>query len=1594
MPSQVRGFVLVKLHITDNGQPGVCSAKSEENCPFNNHPHFDTQKEAYRYSEMLFEQRYYEDTKFRGRVDAGRKWRRSNENVVSLFANGDDVLLDAKAEMTIYAFVVPSLNKSISDTALKELYTTKVGDTKRAVMVRMEEWRNDPDSNGMYKDLHKIFDIKGHFFDKNTGQKVYVRDYNFHKYFEENGWEKLIEYDNGRYSRVNGVKPSQEFYLNPDNTTEPIFQHFLEEALQDMENAYYDGDDRYDYYTELTGGTIIQHYAAVDEYDLRAFQRDIVGKATEFFSSERKDAKYLITAPTRSGKSFMSANIVKEMFMKTPEKKQCALVVSGYAEIEREWRKTFESHKSFNNKEYGTAATNRCGQSPCVCVSPIVYLSKDDFLRDENAIETAYKNGAENIVVFMTLQDLAGSTNPSGKGVKNVHKFLMADGAVDMVVADEAHFAVFTEGGRYNDVLNESDIDVREKVDGPTDEVADEAAQFLKAVKPNIGTLYVTATPFNILTNSTDFQLDVNASIVTEKEIWDEKEEWDEKWLPKKPDNMSPDDWEDYLSTNPEGFKQEHENPCYGIPNKKFFGINLGTDPNIMLQPMDVNDGDAGFIRQKEVENMVDGFFNNIMRDEVFQDAGCGNHVYVSLPYCASCDGMEKVMNDYLQRNGLQDEYEILNISSTKGAKHPVTKLTANGVANRITKSGKSGKKTITLTVNRMGTGVTVKEWDTVVMMRTVGSAEKFVQTTGRAGTPYITKQSNWNHEQTLCRNCKERDIRAENKFLCAECFETGNGEVNGDQFEHLMADETFYQVEKPNAAIISFSPTQMLEVQYANANAVAANRTFTGVNDVAKRNLDEELRDYYDTNNTYIYDFTKDGNNLQVIDGNNVLGAVLGNVRNKNANQLASGLSVNLSNLTEQQLKSVDSYMKLKRGKTSMEAYHGYVMARFCVAKGCEEETANNKVNLCDTHLNEMLSGVEIQTENNKKYRSNLKPVSTVLTAKEYEKLEGITRKKQYLNRKEKVRGMYANIIMYATLVKELPDASVEGVIDSIRNGVHFNGEPAARLAEHLGVTAEMVELLKKEKVCGIDLSNTIALARNGFYENSDRQQRWESFDNLVGSLDRFSSNEIPTPRAVSKKLYDGLEVTEKYWNILSKGEATGVVDVSCKTGVNLVEFYDNAVAAGVSHRILRDKMFSVPTSARTFELVRSVYEMHDWNMDNIMFVDGVSSETMREAMLLKAELNGCRAADKKQCPYHGKGSHTVQKENVLNAYNQLLGKIENEEIRSQLERKLNSMPNTRFDYCLSNPPYQDSGVADNQAPPIYQNFVDFGASMSSTSSFIVKDNWMKVMGDKANKLSVWREKLFDSGKVKSVDNVGKVFPKASVTTSIITVDNTKTDDGKFILNGMETDVPVNGSPILSMEHSAMLEKTKAVTDSNLGSRAENYRSYAVSRKALREARDNNRGSVRVLTFHEKKRVKRNAPKAVIRDDAPSREFLGKFKVAWADIRPWQQNTNGWVYRLGKNEIAGEGFSALSFDTKEEVDNYLKYVKTKTWKFFCELSRDNKEDRNGHLLFVPDLKDYTNNNKKINWKLPLDSQLYKLFNFTDDEIKMIEDQN
>lgn len=122
-------------------------------------------------------------------------------------------------------------------------------------------------------------------------------------------------------------------------------------------------------------------------------------------------------------------------------------------------------------------------------------------------------------------------------------------------------------------------------------------------------------------------------------------------------------------------------------------------EPEI-LELLEVIDG------SKEDEELL-GFLDY---DKIKDGKKC-RHIVIVLPYCASCDALEALIKNNTDKFRNLNDYEIINIS---GVDNPNRYKKPSDIKKAISDCEAKGKKTITLTVNRMLTGSTVPEWYTI----------------------------------------------------------------------------------------------------------------------------------------------------------------------------------------------------------------------------------------------------------------------------------------------------------------------------------------------------------------------------------------------------------------------------------------------------------------------------------------------------------------------------------------------------------------------------------------------------------------------------------------------------------------------------------------------------------------------------------------------------------------------------------------------------------------------------------------------------------------------------------------------------------------
>lgn len=558
----------------------------------------------------------------------------------------------------------------------------KVGDTYRPVLKRLDEWRKHfPDLKQRYLQQAKVSD------------STYFRDYAIHQF---------LEYNRGRVRLQREAAPAEMYFSNEffrDATEEDI-----DLAIADINASYKQGLQKYAFYALDNGRIPVEvHYKRTESYAPRPNQQDTIERFKQALSQERSNL--LMYAVMRFGKSFTAMCCAVEM------EARLVIVVSAKADVKAEWKRTVESHVKFVDYSF---------------------LDSDALLQSEDKLEQTLQGG--KAVVFLTLQDLAG------KEIKAKHRSLF-ERNVDLLLIDESHYGARAE--EYGRVLRLSKKEEKTELQDIETAEAYEQSSELKALNARVR-IHLSGTPYRILMGSEFSEEDIIA-FYQFSDIIEEQAEWDRLHLAS--DEV-----------------KEWDNPYYGFPQMVRFAFypneasraklatlreeGFSTGLSELLCPCSIakdnkEQAHRKFVHQREVRELlqaIDGSAEDkqilalLDLEEIQQGKMCRHMVFV-LPYRASCDAMEVLLGEQKNLYHHLGEYTIINIAGLDAhQQYPTTE----SVRAKIEQCEADDIKTITLTVNRMLTGSTVKEWDTMIYLKDTASPQEYDQAVFRLQNQYV----------------------------------------------------------------------------------------------------------------------------------------------------------------------------------------------------------------------------------------------------------------------------------------------------------------------------------------------------------------------------------------------------------------------------------------------------------------------------------------------------------------------------------------------------------------------------------------------------------------------------------------------------------------------------------------------------------------------------------------------------------------------------------------------------------------------------------------------------------------------------------------
>lgn len=492
-------------------------------------------------------------------------------------------------------------------------------------------------------------------------------------------------------------------------------------------------------------------------FGMRPEQFRAVEQTKSYFEQAVKEEsnripKFLWNAKMRFGKTFASYQLAKKMNLSR------ILVLTFKPAVESAWREDLVSHIDFEGWQF---ISNKD--------------ARDNKLNMDEEFDRADKS--KPIVVFGSFQDLLG-TNESG-GIKAKNEFIHAT-PWDLVIFDEYHFGAWKERAKElfekEDEENEVDFDA-EKYQ------KDEASNAINETWLPISTkyyLFLSGTPFRAINNG-EF---------IEEQIfnWTYSDEQRAKANWKGTDNP-------YLSL------PRMVMLTYRMPDQIQDVARQGEFDEFDLNLFFAAEGKGDYARFKyenEVQKWLDlirGAYLPASIDDLklgqdkrppmpFSDArllGLLSHTLWFLPNVASCFAMANLLKQ--RQNRFYHDYNVVVCAGTGAgigldALYPVQACMGNPLKT----------KTITLTCGKLTTGVTVKPWTGIFMLRNLKSPETYFQAAFRVQSPWEVR--NETGDKTIMKKecyvfdfALDRALRQISDYSCRLDINESNPEAKVGEF-------------------------------------------------------------------------------------------------------------------------------------------------------------------------------------------------------------------------------------------------------------------------------------------------------------------------------------------------------------------------------------------------------------------------------------------------------------------------------------------------------------------------------------------------------------------------------------------------------------------------------------------------------------------------------------------------------------------------------------------------------------------------------------------------------------------------------------------
>ena len=495
---------------------------------------------------------------------------------------------------------------------------------------------------------------------------------------------------------------------------------------------------------------IINEEQRTETFSMRPEQKQAVEKTAHYFTNYQKENEgktphFLWNCKMRFGKTFAAYQLAKRMNWRR------ILVLTFKPAVQHAWEEDLVSHIDFKGWQLISRST-------------------------ELSFETADKK--RPIVCFGSFQDYLGKNKVGGIKTRNEWVHLTN---WDCVILDEYHYGAWRENAK--DLFEKENKQEIEYAQGKGIDYFDEE---IMPITTN-AYLYLSGTPFRAI-HSGEF---------IEEQIY----------------NWTYSD-EQRAKMNWEG----ENNPYETLPRMVMLTYQMPNEIRSVAMDGEFNEFDlniffsaegegefAEFIYKDEVQkwlNLIRGAYTeNIISDlklrtekppMPFSHAPllkALTHTFWFLPSVASCYAMKNLLEE--RQNRFYQDYKIIIAAGTEAgigieALYPVQKAMGNPLET----------KTITLSCGKLTTGVSVKPWSGIFMLRNSSSPETYFQAAFRVQTPWVIKNPDSispNKTEILKEECyvfdfaPDRALRQIADYSCRLNVEESNPEKKVEEFINFL---------------------------------------------------------------------------------------------------------------------------------------------------------------------------------------------------------------------------------------------------------------------------------------------------------------------------------------------------------------------------------------------------------------------------------------------------------------------------------------------------------------------------------------------------------------------------------------------------------------------------------------------------------------------------------------------------------------------------------------------------------------------------------------------------------------------------------------